>query len=134
MNLSVSRFSSWVLLSMLALMATSCQKAPATIASEIALADVSLHSRLVPGSSQWKLEGQSAVSPGWLNARSAPVYDLATRLPARADQPIEIGLGQSDRFRVRLTQEGASPSSLEIDDGRSLFMSIFPSTDGLYIV
>src|SRR5215471_6151176 len=82
---------------------------PADLVEKLASADPALFAQVRPRAGVW----QNGTSPGWRSAEMGPYHDVGARLPARADGPIKIGIGQSPEFRVTLVPEDSSSSMLE---------------------
>jgi hypothetical protein len=58
---------------------------------------------------------------------------VGARLPRRADQPFEAGIGQSERARLRVSPEGARASQAVDEAGRLRYRDVYPATDVVYV-
>src|SRR5262245_42872671 len=61
----------------------------------------------------WSPEDGRLTSPGWRAERLGSHPSLGARLPVRADGALEVALGHSEGYRVRLTALGAAPVPVE---------------------
>jgi hypothetical protein len=102
---------------------------PILAATRLAAAEPRLARLLAPRVEGWKREGQWATSPGWRTAARRRFDDLGARLPDRADEPREVGISRFERFRLRLTAEGAASSPMQLHEGRAVYADAWPSTD-----
>ncbi|MBI5478412.1 MAG: hypothetical protein HY906_06120, partial [Deltaproteobacteria bacterium] len=89
--------------------------------------------RLEPAVDGWTVEPEGVTSPGWRRARSAPVALVGSRLPTRADGVWEVGVGQAEARRLRLTAEGARSVALELDRGRAVYRGAWESVDSIVV-
>src|SRR5207302_4796723 len=62
-----------------------------------------------------------------------PNYGIGARLPERADGALEIAIGQSPDYTLRLVPEGVSDVAARDDSGRALYVGAYPSTDVLFV-
>src|SRR5262249_25848585 len=102
----------------LLVLASGCGPAPSELAATLAARDATLAGRLAPAPDTWKLDGGRFTSPGWRAAEMGPFFDLGVRLPARANAPLELGIGQSPDYLIRLEPEEARPARGEDHLGR----------------
>src|SRR5689334_20537358 len=76
---------------------------------------------------------QNGTSPGWRSAQMGPFYDVGARLPQTADGAVEVGIGQSEDFRVRLVPEAANAALFEDDAGRAMYREAWEKTDLVFV-
>src|SRR5581483_10553135 len=117
----------------LALTAAGCARDPGRVALSLVAADAELSRRLRPAQDSWQREGDALTSPGWRSAHLGPFYDVAARLPLRADGALRAGIGQSELYGVTLTPVGARPVSIDERDGRAVYPQAYPSTDVVFV-
>jgi hypothetical protein len=117
----------------LLLLSLGCSGDPARLAEQLASRDPVLVKRLAPAPGTWLRDGERLTSPGWRSAKMGPLYEVGARLPAAADGAIEVGIGQSPDYTLRLWPEGARASSVEEDTGRASYRGAYPSTDVVYV-
>jgi hypothetical protein len=128
LNLRVGRYASLALV-----LVAGCSRAPVELAQKLAAKDAVLAKRLAPAPGTWTREGDLLVSPGWRSAHLGPFYDVGARLPAHADGAITVGIGQSARYTVTLTPEGASAASVEEHDGHAVYRDAYRSTETVFV-
>jgi hypothetical protein len=92
-----------------------------------------LAAALAPHPGAWQLEADGYTSAGWRNARRAPLEQIGVRLPTRANQPVQVGIGQSTRLQMEWTLQGGAPSAAREDAGRVLYRGVAPATDLVYV-
>jgi MYXO-CTERM domain-containing protein len=115
------------------LVANACGPDSASLAKQLAAADAELSQRLAPAPGTWQRDGERWTSPGFRSAQLGPFYDIGATLPALADGPLEIGVGQSPELTARWTPERARPVGVEDDRGRAVYRGAFPSTDLIFV-
>ncbi|HJZ83700.1 MAG TPA: kelch repeat-containing protein [Polyangia bacterium] len=119
---------------LLALVLAGCGQAPAVVlARRLAARDPELRERLSEQPGVWERAGEKWTSPGWRSARMGPFYEVGARLPERADGPLEVGIGQSERYRLHLFPEGAGGAAVEEQRGRAVYREAWRSTDALFV-
>lgn len=99
-------------------------------ALRLARAEPNITSMLAPRSEGWQSDGVWATSPGWRAAGAKRFDGIGARLPERANGTREVGLSRVARFRLRISPDGSSNSSMrELHDGRAVYVDAWPSTD-----
>jgi hypothetical protein len=111
-----------------------CVDAPPTGKAEALVSgNADLAERLRPLASSWEPEAGRLVSPGWRSGRMGLHFEVGALLPDRADGVLEVGIGRSERHRLRLHPEGALAVAPALDQGRAVFRGAYPATDALYV-
>jgi hypothetical protein len=88
------------------------------IAGQLAASEPELAKRLKPTVDGFNDGRDGVTSPGWRSAWVDRAYHVGARLPAKADEPFEAGVGVSDLYRMTIRQEGARGATIELHEGR----------------
>jgi hypothetical protein len=113
--------------------AGGCDPTPLEVAERLARQEPSAGAHLRSGAGGWQREDAWLTSPGWRSARGRPGSVLGARLPLRADQPLEVGIGQSSRYTLRLMPAGARPAGVSLDGGRAIYRASHASTSTIWV-
>ena len=104
-------------------------------ATRLAAGEPGIAPMLRPRPDAWHREGRWTTSPGWRAAEKKRFDAIGARLPENGAQAREVGLSRFERFRLRVTPEGARGSAaLELHEGRVLYRDVWPSTDEIVTV
>jgi hypothetical protein len=110
-----------------------CNRDPVPLAVQLAAHDPELSKRLQPAPGTWQREGDQLTSPGWRSAEMGPFYDIGARLPDHADGAIEVGIGQSPEYLLRLEPENAHGVPARDESGRAIYREAYASTDLVFV-
>ncbi|MBI5535808.1 MAG: hypothetical protein HY898_24025 [Deltaproteobacteria bacterium] len=92
-----------------------------------------LRAAVNPPGTGWARQDDWLVSAGWTVRDSLPFDGLGARMPMLADGELEVGHGQHEARRIRLTPIGAKPVAASVHDGRVAFHDPFRSTDKVIV-
>lgn len=107
---------------------------PLDAAAQIAKSDKNLAAILAPSVADgYGSDGEGFASVGLRRARTGTFTDLASALPARANENVVLGPGNVSSFRVTVSPVGARDVRGELHEGRVVYPAVYDDVDEIAV-